>query len=269
MPHMSMSPSPEQRLPAKHRSLHVHKTTEYSKPYYNQGVSRYPQIACAIHLVNMSHHTTDTEEHRAVYVYTYMLTHSKRLAEKASGLGPHAFERIVEKLKTTFTLSDAPRPGRPTKFTPEVLGHAVLLLTENSELLLTTKDLLDCLIFHEVLPENTDEDNFRHHLREYISHLGFKLIVNKVGTTFYLHTCDEPKRVEASVQFQELLLRAPLPDWIATDETEIDLGGHPKGEHGGSTVHATVRSEQQPQLAHTVGWWHCLIARCGYKLHPT
>lgn len=183
----------------------------------------------------MASNLNSNEKARAVFVAVMMRTHDKKKASKASGLKSGELRTILHKLDSTGSLADDPRSGRPTKFTPDILGKAVEIIIHNSKQLLTTRDLLEAMIAAGLLPSNTCIDNFREHLKEYVHHLGYRLITTKTSTQFFISLDDIPERLEACNELKDLLADIPLEQWIVVDETTIDLGGHPKGMEGPGT----------------------------------
>ena len=159
-----------------------------------------------------------------------MKTHSRKLASEASGLSRHAFGRILKMLETRSTIADAPRSGRPSLYTRAVMDKAVKILVENPEELLTGTTLLEVMISLGLLSEQSDVDTFMHHLRDHVTSIGHKLVVNSTRTIFMLTATDVITRVQFAVDMLAQLDNGHLDMFIFVDETTLEEASHPKGK---------------------------------------
>ncbi len=68
---------------------------------------------------------TRGEAKRAIYLSTYLKTHSKVRAAAASGLRDRrTYEKLIQRLDTKGTLAHSPGAGRPVKYTDSMLQAA-------------------------------------------------------------------------------------------------------------------------------------------------
>jgi hypothetical protein len=173
---------------------------------------------------------TDSESRRAIYLATYLKTHSRQEARKASGLSRHAHGRILKMLETQRSISDAPRSGRPSLYSKAVMDKAVQILVENEEQLLTGHMLLDIMISLGQLPMTADIDTFMHHLRDHVISIGHKLVVNSTRTIFMLTATDVITRLQFAANMLAELEHGHSRMLIFIDETTLEEAPHPKGK---------------------------------------
>lgn len=127
------------------------------------------------------------------------------------------------------TIFDAPRSGRPSKYTDGVMRKAVDTLIASDQQLLTGSELRKKLIDAEVLDPHADRGAFMKHLRAYSERVGLNLQVNSTRTDFYLSDSDNDQRLRFAKQLQAHSLQLPWDMCIFTDEVTLEESPHPKG----------------------------------------
>lgn len=182
---------------------------------------------------------TKTQRRRAKYLINYLSTGSDAQARHASGLGAHAKQRIIKMLKQRASISDAPRSGRPRLYTRALMRKAVQILVEHTTVLITGRKLLGIMISMGMAHENADVGTFMRRLRDYVTSIGLKLVVNSTNTIFFLTANDIILRVQfAAHMLAELADKTPEM-FIFIDETTLEEATHPKGRVAWSAVCTT------------------------------
>jgi len=189
----------------------------------------------------MKHKISDSEKARAIFLAVYLRTLDERQAAKASGLCSRGtLKRIIHKLETDFTLADAPKAGRGVKFTDTILALAVSILEEHHEMLLSTPELVVELQDRGELPEPTDVDNFRQHLKSYLRQHNSMLVIGKTGTVFFISLEHSKQRVGRSRQLLAVITSKLLEELWVSDETAVGKGIIPKGMGFFCILHAAA-----------------------------
>lgn len=173
---------------------------------------------------------TRAERKRAVYVLVLVQTESRAIARRKSGLDRSSEARLIRKLREFGDIRDAPRPGRPVKYTEEVMGQVVQYLIAHSHEQLNAKELMGRMLAEGILQPPMSRGPFMQHMRHHLKIKGLRLQVNCSRTDFYLSELDYKKRLTFARQL--LASRSDLP-WdmaIFTDETTHEEHPHPKGK---------------------------------------
>jgi hypothetical protein len=168
---------------------------------------------------------------RAQWVITFIETLDVAAANKASGLGSRGRHQVLRCLKENRCLEDAPRSGRPVKYTKQVLDKAVDMLLEVPRRLLTLRKLLHQLVEDGTVSGPVDVKNFGRHLTAHVAATGHSMITNSRGSVFFLAKGDKQQRVRFCKATLRMLLGGKVPhDWVFLDEVTFEECPHPKGE---------------------------------------
>lgn len=154
---------------------------------------------------------------------------SFKQAVKEAGGSRNTVARIIEVLEKQGNLHDAPRSGRPTVYTVEIMEAAVDVLLEHSERYLTTPMLVGLLKDKGLLEGRTDLHTFLQHLKAHVRSNGHRLITNSTKTTFFLAKQDISLRLSYARMMLEKVTPERLGMAIFTDETQLAEAAHPKG----------------------------------------
>lgn len=154
---------------------------------------------------------------------------------------------------------DAPRSGRPTIYTDQILEAAVDKLLEFEDIYPTTSQLVEELQQSGVLHPHADHHTFITHLKEYVEARGHHLIMNYDRTTFVLLKQDTAARQAYCTYMEDLLAKHDLEDLVFVDETQLAAAPHPKGKSQGSRAELVraVHSQLPPLQAAC----SCLVTR--------
>lgn len=165
---------------------------------------------------------------RAQWLQTFLKTGSESAARQASGLGPRAKQQIIRHLENNQSLDNHKPPGRPEKYTTEVMQRAVQVLIEHEDELPNLTNLLQILVDEKTVAAPADVKNFGQHLRQYVREQGHYLNASSTETTFFLQKSDRPKRVD----FCKKVIKLVRGDVGFIDEATFEEAPHPKGAVG-------------------------------------
>jgi hypothetical protein len=190
----------------------------------NQGGESQPDLA-QIESLDIS----AGQKKRAKYLWVLLETGSAKEAAAKSGLGEHAKSRVQAMLAEKGTIEDAPRSGRPLIYTNEVLKVAVQILVDWENGFATGQQLIKKMVSQELVPHNSDVDNFLCHLHVYARALGHMLVVNSTKSIFFLRIDDVVDRVKYAHAMTEVLKTKDALDMlIFVDETTVEESPHPQ-----------------------------------------
>lgn len=173
--------------------------------------------------------TPKSQLRRAKYIVTHLRTGSDAQARHASGLKKNAKKSIIKMLEERGTIADAPRSGRPQRYSEALMRQAVKILVESKGKLLTGHKLLDIMIARHLTEANADVGHFMRQFRAYVTSIGHKLVVNSTRTIFLLTAEDVSLRVMFAQRMLSMLANQPPKMLIFVDETILEEAPHPKG----------------------------------------
>jgi hypothetical protein len=176
---------------------------------------------------------TSQELARSKYQLAFMQTGSRPYACKASGLSPHAHQRIINMLSERGHTFEHERSGRPQVYTDIQMEAAYEALTQQEEAPLTGVALLKKLIADGEIHTTATAKRFLEHLRAYIQSQGQRLITNSSKTTFFISIKDVADRQRYAHTMQAELQSRPLESIVFADEVIVEESAHPKGEGWG------------------------------------
>lgn len=179
------------------------------------------------HSIEMS---TQSAVQRANYVYKYMETNDQKEAREYSGLkSKKTHSRIMKRLKTYHTLEDVERPGRPHKFTAEILDEALRVLMGNVEEFFNTKQFVAFLKEENIVENDAGVYYFMAQLKTYAKQQEVRLVVGRQRMTFVLNSSHKLARRMWCRNNQDTMNE----EWVKSvwweDEIMIEEAPHPKG----------------------------------------
>ena len=172
---------------------------------------------------------TPGEAKRAIYVSTYMKTHSKVKAAAASGLRDHrTYERLIDRLDTKGTLAHSPGAGRPVKYDDTMLQASYELLLAATDPMSST-EFFEQAVSAAGLQGHVDQANFYSHLRRWLKDRECTLVLTETGTVFAITKKDAEARVK---HCKDMLQKygSDVRNFIVSDETAIDEHPPPSGK---------------------------------------
>lgn len=175
-------------------------------------------------------HGTRNERKRAVYLLVLMQTESRAKARHASGLDPSSEKRLLEKLSTHGDFRDAPRSGRPAKYTEAKMQQAADYLTAHDRDLFNGQRLMDRMQAEQIMHGPVTRGLFLQHLKDHLKQQGHPLQVNSTKTVFYLSDKDHKTRLTFAQSLEANSSARPWDMAIFVDETTKERTPHPKSE---------------------------------------
>jgi len=147
------------------------------------------------------------------------------------GINDKAYHTRLEQLLTDYhSIADAPRAGRPAKYSDDQLSQAKMWLMSLELPCHCARDLVDCLVEEGILPEGTPPRGFMPAFKAYLAQQGLQLKYGQRTLTFPLSQAHITGRLKRCLEMQHIFTSATVKDWWFEDEITIDQGGVPKGE---------------------------------------
>lgn len=174
--------------------------------------------------------TTESARARAKFLYKYLKTGSETQARKYSGLESRVTLRhIIAHLGEYETLEDAERPGRPKKYTDEVLEGALTELRDNPTEFWDVAQFISHLKENGVIHEGAKAYYFVKCLKTYAKERNVRLVVGQQKTTFLLNSGHMEKRLKWCHDNVNLMTAEFVKSAWWEDEIMIEESAHPKG----------------------------------------
>ena len=202
--------------------------------------------------------TTQSQKRRADYIVKRLEGQTEKQAKKALGIKGKKFsQRLQTGLKRSASLKDAPRPGRPIKYTLNILGQALDWFNHHQWELLSKEELVSKLQKEGILPNDAKVEGFYPAFKDYLVTLGFKLKYATRSLTFALTNAHEAGRLKWCIKHQSIITDATVGSYWFSDEVIIEEGGHPKGMLVASSgrIIYPLSSPRQRLAALPWHWW--------------
>lgn len=139
---------------------------------------------------------------------------------------------------------DAPRSGRPVKYSEAQMRTAIMYLVQHQDTLLTMPTLINQLMAEGLLHSAPDIPTFTAHLKAEVRNMGHRLNTQHTQTTFLLLDTDKSARLDYAKSMQSHLKSHPLEMLVFADETQLATGAHPKGTAQWLYANATYGNTQ-------------------------
>ncbi len=146
--------------------------------------------------------------------------------------GTRFVDRLREALEERSSLAEAPRPGRPPTYTPDILDDTLQCFDLHAYQLLDKADFFEELKAAGVFPITANESGFYHAFKVHLASYGLQLKWGRRYLAFALTKRYEDARYSWCLENQEVFTDATVGDFWFCDEIWVEEGGHPKGEQG-------------------------------------
>lgn len=173
--------------------------------------------------------------------------------------------RLVEKLRTQYSLQPAPRTGRPPVYTSQQLGEAQHLLISSPHPIHSTAALVGELKDQQVLPGEAKRRGFVPALQRQLAQQHLQLGYGTRSKGQALSADHKRQRLAWCKKMRKVLTSTALKDWHFADEKPHGVGGKSRCElHCAAAKHkrrcciAVPRVAQLPLLS----WVRHLAVRC-------
>lgn len=149
--------------------------------------------------------TTQSQKRRADYIVKRLEGQTDKQAKKALGIKGKKFsQRLQTGLRRDASLKDAPRPGRPIKYTLNILEQALDWFNHHQWELLSKEELVSKLQKAGILTNDAKVEGFYPAFKWYLVTLGFKLKYATRTLTFALTNAHEDGRLEWCTKHQRI-----------------------------------------------------------------
>lgn len=152
--------------------------------------------------------------------------------EVAAGMGitnPRFISRLQDDLKLYASIGEAPRDGRPPKYTEYVLQLARDYMLEGVDAVWTKDDIVHDMMDVGILPEGCSVEGFWERFSAYMREQGTPVVYGCQRLTFALSHAPITKRLAWAHNHKPTLSEARVGDWWFVDEITILEDPHPKG----------------------------------------
>lgn len=139
-------------------------------------------------------------------------------------------KRLVDRLRTTFSLQPAPRQGRPRVYTEDQLQAAQDELTRPSQPVHSTRQLVQRLKQEGELPSVTSVKGFRPALKRHLAEQGLQLGYGTRSKRQPITRQLAADRLKWCREMQDELTDTKVKKWYFEDEKPHGLGGKSRCE---------------------------------------
>ena len=168
------------------------------------------------------------EPKRLQYLEARLAGKSRKQACKEAAIARSTSYRVEARLADTGCLDDRPRPGRPRRYTPELLRLATQLLVEDGARLHSLPTIMALLRERGVVAGPAKMDRFAAAWKKYVREQGAELLTRSTGTQLLLTSKDAQARVQFAKEMQAIISQHGLLKCIFVDETTLEEFPHPK-----------------------------------------
>lgn len=140
--------------------------------------------------------------------------------------------RLVEQLRTTFSLQPAARSGRPRKYTTEQLDAACEALASPAGPIHTTAALVQQLKDDGQLQPDSSKRGFMAALKQRLQQRGWRLAFGTRSKQQALTKADAKARLEWCREMRTQITEETVGSWYCEDEKMLSSGGKSRCEWG-------------------------------------
>lgn len=174
---------------------------------------------------------TASQRKRADFLTLLLEVKTVLEAKKQLKISSTTFVRkLATKLKATANLADAPRAGRPHKYTPAMMEQAKDYVLELEDAVYSSKDLVQALVDEGILPTDSTWAGFWPVFIPYMASQGVPLVWGLQRLTFALASKHAKARLKWCESNQGIITDSTVGHYWFGDEISIEWGMHPKGE---------------------------------------
>lgn len=138
--------------------------------------------------------------------------------------------RLEEDLRLHGSIAEAPRSGRPPKYTDHVLEQARLYMLEGVDACWTKEDIVDGMVKADILAVGTSVRGFWERFSEYMRQQGTPVVFGCQLMTFALSQQHTQRRMSWCHRHKGIFTERTMPTWWCVDEVIVEQGCHPKCE---------------------------------------
>lgn len=141
--------------------------------------------------------------------------------------------RLIDKLRTQFSLAPAPRTGRPPKYNSDQLAVGQAALTSGKRPYHSKAALVRELKEEEQLPAAAKQRGYVPALQRHLAGQGMSLGYGTRAKQQPVTTSDEHERLKWCRRMQKVITDTTVKCWAFEDEKQIGSSGKARGEPGG------------------------------------
>ncbi len=188
------------------------------------------QLAAKCPLAAMSN-ITDCQARRAEFLICALdLPSVQELAVELGITDRRFLDRLAQDLRLHASIAEAPRSGRPVKYTDFVLQQAQSYMLDGVEAYWSKEDIVLGMIAIGILEEGTSVESFWERFTAYMRQQGTPVVYGCQRLTFALSLDHIKKRLRWCYAHSTQLTEEKIKSWWIVDEIVVEEGGHPKGK---------------------------------------
>lgn len=143
--------------------------------------------------------------------------------------------RFISRMKADLiqyaSIAEAPRSGRPPKYTAYLLGRAQDYMLHGVDAAWTKEDVVQGMINAGILDDDASVEGFWERFTQYMRDEGTPLVYGSQRLTFALSQAHIQSRLWWCQNHKSTLTDEKVGNWWFVDEIVIEEGPHPKGKH--------------------------------------
>ena len=179
----------------------------------------------------------DKSDRACLFFYRMYKGDTRSLACRVAGISQSVSYVYEKKMQNRQSLRHLPIPGRPPRYTAQLLDWATKELVEDVTTLYTPQSFVNRLIGLRVLQAPVSVPAFISAWRSRLAEIGYKLVTGSTGTRFFIASKDLELREKFATDMLRLLKHVSLMDCIFVDETTLEECPHPKSGKCLKTTH--------------------------------
>lgn len=174
---------------------------------------------------------TDCQAKRAQLLLAVLQQPAAQEVANSLGITDHRFiSRLEKDLRQHASIAEAPRTGRPAKYTDHVLEQAQAYMMDGVEACWTKEDIVEGMVAAGILAADTSVRGFWERFSAYMRQQGTPVVYGCQLMTFALSLKHIQGRLGFCQRHKGTFTERTMPTWWCVDELIVEQGGHPKCE---------------------------------------
>lgn len=193
-------------------------------------------------------HIPERQRQRADFLIELLDTEEANRVLKRRGITDHGFlRRLRDNLAEHASIADAPRSGRDTKYTDELLEQAKDCMLEGEEAVWSMEAFVEVLIEECILPAGNSVRGFWEAFAPYMQRHGLRLVYGSQRLTFAMSSHHASERLSFCRQHVGVITATTVKDYWFTDEIQLEYGPPPNSKSGFAALSESVVHESMHQ----------------------
>lgn len=175
---------------------------------------------------------TKSQIRRAQYLLLALQGCNDAAIRRELGISDRGFKaRLVKQLKQHASILDAPRSGRPIKYTEELHESARQVLLDLEDTVVTGKEFVWTLEDRGILKPETSPKSYMRSFKRYLATKGMQLSYGRRRLLFALSNSHIKARLKWCREKSSIFTKEKVKQYWFGDEISISTGMAPKGKY--------------------------------------